>query len=64
MSHCDVHQNFVTLGHSSKWMSYCDIQGNCGIITYMKVVDCDIQELCHIAMLIKVELLYNMSHVN
>ena len=29
-------------------------------MTYMKVVDCDIEELCHIAMLIKVELLYNM----
>ena len=29
-------------------------------LTYIKVVDCDIEELCDIAMLIKVELLYNM----
>ena len=29
-------------------------------LTYIKVVDCGIEELCDIAMLIKVELLYNM----
>ena len=52
----------VILRHSSKWMSYCDIQGKCGIMTYMKVLDCDIEELCHSAMLIKVELLYNICH--
>ena len=70
MAQCDIQQCLchiatfikvdVILRHSSKWVSYCDIQGNCGIMTYIKVVDSDIEELCDIGMLIKVELLYNM----